>query len=240
MSIYRIAEINVKIEPIYEQLRSRCKKYLSDDCGAAPQMKIAVTEDRIKKLSARAPALSAEECEYMLAGADFYGGLMHFNGMLLHASAVALDGRAYLFSAPCGTGKSTHTGLWQKYFGADKAKIINDDKPAIRISGKDALVYGTPFSGKLDLSENAAFKLGAICFLHRSEKNEIRELTEKESIYALLNQSLRPADAKRMALLLNTIEAVLGFSKIYSMGCDISLDAVKLSHETMMKGLTPQ
>ena len=65
-------------------------------------------------------------------------------------------------------------------------------------------------------------------------------MTEKESIYALLNQSLRPADAKRMALLLNTIEAVLGFSKIYSMGCDISLDAVKLSHETMMKGLTPQ
>ncbi len=51
---------------------------------------------------------------------------------MLHASAIVVGNSAYLFSASSGTGKSTHTKLWQECFG-DKAVIINDDKPVIRI-----------------------------------------------------------------------------------------------------------
>jgi hypothetical protein len=240
MSMYNIAGLNVSIEPVYGQLRSRCSKYLADDQSKKPQIRIAVTKERIRGFSEKTAELSAEDCEYILAGADFYSGLVHFNGMMLHASAVALDGRAYLFSAPCGTGKSTHTGLWQQYFGADRAIIINDDKPAIRLIDGHALVFGTPFSGKHDISVNAAYELGGICFLHRAEKNEIHEMPEKRAIYALLNQTLRPVDLDRMSMVLKTIDAVLGLTKVYSMGCNISQDAVRLSYETMKKGLTPQ
>ena len=58
--------------------------------------------------------------------------LLKNHGFMLHASAVEVDGKAYLFSASSGTGKSTHTKLWQEYFGYDKALIINDDKPALK------------------------------------------------------------------------------------------------------------
>ena len=72
--------------------------------------------------------------------------------MLLHSSCVVYEDKAYLFSAPCGTGKSTHTQIWLKRFPG--AYILNDDKPAIRIMEDGVYAFGTPFSGKTDLNVN--------------------------------------------------------------------------------------
>ena len=42
--------------------------------------------------------------------------------------------------------KNRHiTKQWQKYFGEDRALIINDDKPAIRKERSGWTAYGTPF-----------------------------------------------------------------------------------------------
>ena len=82
-------------------------------------------------LREKAPYLDLDTCEYMTTGSSFYRQLLDFNGMLLHASAVMVDGKAYLFTAPSGTGKSTHTRLWLQQFG-ERAAILNDDKPALR------------------------------------------------------------------------------------------------------------
>lgn len=48
--------------------------------------------------------------------------------LLIHGSAIAVDGKAYLFTAPSGTGKSTHTRMCREYF-KDRAVMVNDDKP---------------------------------------------------------------------------------------------------------------
>ena len=66
-----------------------------------------------------------------------------YNGLMLHASAAALGGRAYLFSGPCGRGKSTHTRLWQQTFG-EAVQVFNDDKPALRRLDGRWYAYGTP------------------------------------------------------------------------------------------------
>lgn len=44
---------------------------------------------------------------------------------------LEIDGKAYMFSAPSGTGKSTHAKLWRDCFG-DRVTMINDDKPLIK------------------------------------------------------------------------------------------------------------
>ena len=51
---------------------------------------------------------------------------LDFDGMLLHAAAVVVDGKAYLFTAPRKTGKSTHVQLWLQEFEG-RATILNDD-----------------------------------------------------------------------------------------------------------------
>ena len=79
--------------------------------------------------------------EYLFTGFSFYKQLLNFGGFMLHSSAVVVDGKAYLFSANCGTGKSTHTKLWLNLFG-DQAYILNDDKPALRLEDGTWYAYG--------------------------------------------------------------------------------------------------
>lgn len=131
MATYRIADIPAEYDCKYNILKSRSQKYLTE-AGAEKAQKIVVTEEYYASRKERFPTASDEQLEYMGTGTFFYKTLLRFDGMMLHASAVAADGEAYLFSAPSGTGKSTHTALWQELLGKDKVLIINDDKPAIR------------------------------------------------------------------------------------------------------------
>lgn len=58
-----------------------------------------------------------------------------YGTVLFHGSAIAVDGEAYIFTAKSGTGKSTHVRLWREMLG-DRAVMVNDDKPLIRIAPK--------------------------------------------------------------------------------------------------------
>lgn len=185
------------------------------------------------------PLPSLDNYEYIETGFAFSRALLDYNGFCLHSSAVALDNKAVLFSAPCGTGKSTHTGLWRKYFGEDKAIIINDDKPAIRLMGDTFYVYGTPWSGKSDLNTNVKVPLQAIVFLEQAPENRIERLNNKEAVRWLYYQSLRPTGPRseeKTSNLLNLLDKIVCQIPIYKMGCTISEEAVELSYNTTILG----
>ena len=115
---YRIADLCIEYDAKYPLLQQRSQKYaVQVDKMALP---LSVTQADIDEYRSQAPHLDNGSLEYLLMGARFYEKLLYFKGMLLHASAVVVDGEAYLFTAPSGTGKSTHTGLWLEYF-KDKA-----------------------------------------------------------------------------------------------------------------------
>ena len=89
-----------------------------------------------------------------------------YDTILFHGSAVAVDGIGYLFTAKSGTGKSTHTRLWRELFG-ERAVMLNDDKPLIKVSENGIIVYGTPWDGKHRLSTNTFVPLKGICFMSK-------------------------------------------------------------------------
>ena len=131
-----------------------------------------------------------------------------------------------------GTGKSTHTALWLQYLG-ERAKIINDDKPAIRVIGEKAYVYGTPWSGKTDLNLNVRGELAGIAVVKRSETNQIRRLNKKESIFALLDQTTRSRKEERVERLFQVMETIIQTVPIYELSCNMELEAAKVAYETM-------
>lgn len=185
------------------------------------------------------PLLKFDDYEYINTGFAFSRALLDYNGFCLHSSAVALDNKAVLFSAPCGTGKSTHTGLWRKYFGEDKAIIINDDKPAIRLMGDTFYVYGTPWSGKSDLNTNVKVPLQTIVFLEQASENCIERMSNKDAVRWLYYQSLRPTGPRseeKTSNLLNLLDKIVCQIPIYKMGCTISEEAVELSYNTTILG----
>ena len=186
-----------------------------------------------KALQKRQPHLSDEDCEYLATGGNFYRQLLRHEGMMLHASAVVMDGKAYLFSAPCGTGKSTHTRIWQQVFGKERAVILNDDKPALRFENGTWYAYGTPWSGKTDRNLNIRAKVAGICFLHQSAENTIAPFTGPRVIHALLEQTARPAGAEPRILLMELLDRLITQVPIWQMGCNMESAAAILSYETM-------
>ncbi|HAN21648.1 MAG TPA: hypothetical protein DCP51_08265 [Clostridiales bacterium] len=230
MEKYSISSLIVKMEPVEKSLIEQFKSYkIETECEA--DIEIDVSQPFLLQKKAQNPHLSMNICEYIYTGADFYEKLLDFNGFMLHASAVALDGQAYLFSAKSGVGKSTHAALWLEYFG-ECAYIINDDKPALRIIDSKFMVCGTPWSGKTDKNINKIVQLKAITFLERGNINSIRRIDAKEALPLILEHTLRPINKINELMLL--LDRLLTEIPIYKLTCDMSIHAVEVAYRGLL------
>lgn len=178
MPIYKIADIITDIKPKFRYFESIAEDYLYT--GNEPvQIKLAVKEDFLREKYNENMLFSIGELECIFMSDVFNKKVLKYNAIFLHSSAIFYKGKAYLFSADSGVGKSTHTKLWIKKFGAENVQIINDDKPIIRFIDNDWYVYGSPFDGGTGINKNIRAKLGGIIFLERAEKNSIEVLDKK-------------------------------------------------------------
>lgn len=233
MNTYRIADVTVQYAPQYPMLAERSEKYRVADDPAAPVL--AYTPEDFAASCEKHPALDLPTTEYMLLSGLYYRYLLLHGGMMLHASAVVVDNAAYLFSAASGTGKSTHTGLWLQHFG-DRAYILNDDKPAMRVLPDGVYAYGTPFSGKYDISVNRCVPVRGIAFLSRDETNSIEPMRGQAALYAMLNQTVRPREVELYLHLLRVLNQITKQVPIYALHCNMEPDAVLTSYSEMVKG----
>ena len=234
MNLHKIAGITVDMGYKYDRMKNQIGAYRISG-GEKPDMTIYLSDEFLERKHEEHSHLTLGDLEYMYTGSVFYSVLINFGGFMLHSSSVLMDGKAYLFSAASGTGKSTHTALWQKVFGSDRAKILNDDKPAVRIGEDGIYACGTPWSGKTDLNINVMAPIGGICFLERSEKNWIKRVPGALAIAKLLNQTIRPNDEKDMDLLLKHVDTVLSKVPVYFMGCNMEDEAALMAYQALSK-----
>lgn len=234
MAICNIANLTVDVKNFNGRVKKQCLAYLSDnqDENQKIDITIDVSKDRIEACMKEHPELNYEDWEYMLTGSDFYTYLLKYNGFLLHSSCVVVDNHAYAFSADSGTGKSTHTSLWLKHFG-DKAYILNDDKPAIRIIDDKVYACGTPWSGKYDYSTPKIVPLQGICFLSRAKENSIKKADKKNAIYNIFGQTVRDIGPKGMEILFAVLNQIFTKVPLWELSCNISDNAVKTSYNAM-------
>lgn len=223
---YTIAGLTVKMNS-FGRTVEQAKPYVANE--ATPDICIPCTWHQLKL---RQPHLSDDDCEYLSTGASFYTELLRFDGMMLHSSAVVMDGKAYLFSAPCGTGKSTHTNLWLDVFGS-RAAMLNDDKPALRYEDGTWYAYGTPWSGKHDISANLRVPVAGIAMVERGEHNEITRLDSKAAIYGLLDQTIRPKNIQMYTKLLELLDSLITNIPVWKIKCNMDREAAVVAYEAM-------
>ncbi len=233
MNLHRIADLTVDLGYKYERMKKQADAYRIRSENIDPEVTIYLSDSFLEQKCRETPAMTPEMAEYIYTGSVFYSGLILFGGFMLHASAVLMDGKAYLFSAQSGVGKSTHTAMWQKVFGRERAKILNDDKPAIRIEKDGIYAFGTPWSGKTDLNINVKAPIAGICFIERGKTNKIRRENGGAVIGKMLSQTIRPYDEKDMDMLLGHIERILKEIPIYTLSCNISEEAVHTAYNAM-------
>lgn len=94
--------------------------------------------------------------------------------LCFHGSVVAYNNSAFMFAAPSGTGKTTHSLLWTE--NLPDAYILNGDKPFVS-TGSKIVAWGSPWCGSEHYNRNEGVELKAICFLERADKNRIIEFS---------------------------------------------------------------
>lgn len=232
-----------KIDNIYLYVESYCKDYLYQGSRDV-EFTLTITFDDIEfereksrqediKEGIEVREFSNEYLETIAVYRKICRYLLEKDILLFHGSVISVDGVGYLFTAKSGTGKSTHTRYWREYF-KDRAVMVNDDKPLLKIKEGKVNVYGTPWDGKHRLSTNTCVPLKAICILDRGSENRICKIDKKEAYTMLIQQVNRPVgDALAMTKTLNLVDQLSESVDLYSMYCTMNIDAARVAYEGM-------
>lgn len=226
-------------------VRERCGKYLAAErTGAEPVLHLEATdEDILKADREHVGAMEAELYAMTIPLSEQCPGL---GRLMTHGVAIECDGKAFIFTAESGVGKSTHAFLWQKYLGEDRVRVINGDKPILwfRDDG-EILACGSPWSGKEHLDENVQVPLRGICLLTRLEKAPgfgvtvnapyIERATREEAFDFLMHQVFIPQSSGGKIETLRLIEELYEQVPVYHLFITKTLECAKLSSECLLK-----
>ena len=233
MFCMRIADVTVGVDHRYEYVRELCRDYLTE--SAEPAFTVSVSDTEIMD------QIMTSECsrgyaESLCVFRKLCLRLVRYDAFLMHCAVIAVDGTAYAFAAPSGTGKTTHIRLWRELLG-DRVTVVNGDKPVMRFVDGRLIAYGTPWRGKEELGSNVSYPLGGICFLEQGAENVIRKAGMSEILPRALRQLLLPKDGETMERFLTLAERMLRTVPCYEMRCTVSTDAAELAYRTMKEGL---
>lgn len=234
----RLADKVVAVSANYQTTKDFCKKYLLEEMPAEIDIDVNISLEDVedeKKIAqdANMGLFSDKYLETLALHRKVSEELTKYNTVLFHGSAIAVDGEVYLFTAPSGTGKSTHTRLWRERFG-ERAVMVNDDKPFLHLNEDGSMtVYGAPWDGKHHLSTNVGLPLKAICILSQAPENRIQEVSKKEGLQPLYLQTFWSNSNQSMVK--NSLEVLSGIlnQPLWHLECNISQEAVKVSYEAM-------
>ncbi|MBO4743605.1 MAG: hypothetical protein J5533_08230 [Bacteroidales bacterium] len=153
----------------------------------------------------------------------------------MHASMVSNGGKAYLFLARSGTGKSTHSQLWLDYIPG--SELMNDDNPIVRaLPDGTIMAYGSPWSGKTPCYRNVEAPVGAFVRIRRGPENKITPLSILEA-YALLYSSCSGFKAHHNIAdgLHATLEKAVTTTPCYVLDCRPDEEAARVCSAEVLK-----
>lgn len=234
-----LAEVPISATVQFPSTREYCAEWETPE--ATPVEHVTISEQDIAAERephtppSQAEAFSSSYLETLALYRAIAQCMADHDAILFHGSVIEVDGKVYIFTAPSGTGKSTHARLWRELLGS-QARMINDDKPLLRFNTGAAgtiQAYGTPWRGKHMLGTNIHAPVKGICVLHQAPKNTMTRLSSAQSLPLLLQQTFRPKEADSLEKTLAMIMRMAAELPVWSMGCTPTLDAAALSYTTM-------
>ncbi len=233
--IVGLADKYIEINSVYDELKNFFKDYIVTD--VTPDFSVSLSKEDIlaEQEATSENQFSPTYLETLALLRKLAEILPSHSRILMHGASISYNEHAYLFTAPSGTGKSTHIRLWKKYLG-DDVKIVNGDKPFISLEN-EPMIYGSPWAGKENWHRNCKMPLKGICFVQRGTTNSIRRIEASDCLSLLFKQVYLPADTLAAGLTLELVDMLIKKVPLYVLSCDMSEDAVKCSFETLT-GLT--
>ena len=234
----KLAGKNIFVKSLYDEVYGLCRDYLTD---AEPDMTVTVSEEDIAYERVRNAQEAQMEGIPVVEYPDAYlemlavyrkiaAGMLDYDTMLMHGAVVAVEDKAWLFTAPSGTGKTTHIRLWLDNIPG--SYVINGDKPLIHV-GEDVIAYGTPWAGKEGMNTNAGVRLCGIVFLERAQSNSMEKISFSQALPGLVQQSFRPADKESLECTLRLISELGKRVPLYRLGCNMDPEAARVAYDAL-------
>ena len=181
MSDYRdfkikIAELCVSMECNYPYAQRLCKDFISEGGEADISVSVKPRDIDEEKKQYGDDRFSDGYCEGICLYREIAERLPLLDGFVFHGAAVTVGDKGYIFTAPSGTGKTTHISLLLKNY-PDSVSIVNGDKPIIRKIGGEWRVCSTPWAGKEGWKSNRTAPLCGIVIVTRAEENAIEKIS---------------------------------------------------------------
>lgn len=153
------------------------------------------------------------------------------NAFMLHSSFIKWNGKAILFSAPSGTGKSTQAELWKKYENAD---IINGDKAGVRKVEDRWMAYGLPFAGSSNIFRNEKAPISHIIVLRQGKENKLHRLSPREAFIKIYSETtIHTWDSEFQENIINMITDLVQEIPVYLYECLPDKSAVDFLKSTI-------
>lgn len=233
---YKIADVSFEMTSYYELIHKQSEIFITEE---APAFSLLSTKEKIEyerkmfyKEYNENIIISDEELEYTSFLRMLTSNLIDYNILLFHGSLVSVDNIGYLFTAVSGTGKSTHAKNYLKFF-KERAEIINDDKPFLKICDNVVVAFGSPWNGKEGSPNNKSVELKSICLLNRGKENHIEKVKTKDFFHILLQQVYRPVEKEAMEKTLSLLDKLSSHVSFYILYCNMDVQSAKISFEGM-------
>lgn len=151
---------------------------------------IEIDEDEIKTWGKKWNMDDETFTEYNLSLYHVCEYLLNYDMCLFHCAAIIFNGKALIFTAPSGTGKTTQIKNWCHLY-PEEVIILNGDKPILDFSHDQIIVHSSPWKGKEGWGcDGYSAPLSAVIYLAQGKENKLDRLSVKQAVVPLLKRFL--------------------------------------------------
>lgn len=224
----------IEVDSISPRACILCMDYLME---GNPDCRVKITEEDVRRelLDSVGISSNAISLENAAVYRKITEKLLAYGVILMHGAVIGIGDSAYMFSAPSGTGKTTHIRLWLR--NINDSYVINGDKPLIKIESDRIIACGTPWSGNENMNTNTMKPLKAIVFLERSDSNYIEELSFPKAYPYLLRQTYLPNNPEKAKKVLELLSQIYKKTTFWRFHCNnFKEDCFRTAYNALIEG----
>lgn len=224
----KIADINIGIDFRYSYTGCIISDYVTSE--SADFTVFATDEEIDEEIRAIGDVqLTREAVENVVIHRKIADKITEYNAAVFHGVVIEDGSKAYVFTARSGVGKTTHSRIWLSEFG-DSVRILNGDKPILRVIDDVVYACGTPWKGKESFGVNAMRPLAGIALLSRSDENRARIITPESAATRFVSQMYLNRESPQSILAtLHLADKMLSSVPVIELECNMDREAAHVA-----------
>ena len=228
-------------EVVFDFKHAETCKYFRDwltPCKAEPEAVRVLPEDTAEWVE-KWGRVDNSYTEFGLAVYRTSDYLLCFGKCAFHAAAFLWHEKAFLLTAPSGTGKSTQLQNWMQLY-PNETRIMNGDKPILSVEDHGIWVNPSPWKGKERLGDDSLrAPLGGIIFLRQDKENKIRKMKPYEAAAPILERFLCTVENETIIRAMCRMEeAILSSVPVWKFKNTGTIASTKVLHDALTKEIS--